>query len=189
MRQVLRRDRLAAGDDPGVLHRVGQLADVARPVVLQQHLHRLGRQQVGDLLDRPLRGAGQQVPGQVRDVRPAVAQRRQVDLERVEPEEQVLAELCPRRSSPAGRGWWRRSRARPPDRLVLAEPLDLARFEEAEQLHLDVLVQLAELVEEQVPPLATSKRPLWSRSAPVNAPLRWPNSSLSTRFCVQGRRS
>ena len=33
-----------------------------------------------------------------------------------------------------------------------------------------------------VPPLATSKSPLWSRSAPVNAPLRWPNSSLSTRF-------
>ncbi len=35
-----------------------------------------------------------------------------------------------------------------------------------------------------VPPLATSKRPLWSRSAPVNAPFLWPNSSLSTRFCV-----
>ena len=33
-----------------------------------------------------------------------------------------------------------------------------------------------------MPPLATSKSPLRCVSAPVNAPLRWPNSSLSTRF-------
>ena len=69
MRQVLRRDRLAAREDVGVLHHVGQLADVARPVVLQQGVDRLGRQQVGDLLDRPPGRPAQQMPGQVGDVR------------------------------------------------------------------------------------------------------------------------
>ena len=34
-----------------------------------------------------------------------------------------------------------------------------------------------------MPPLACSNRPTRSRSAPVNAPLTWPNSSLSSRLC------
>ena len=33
-----------------------------------------------------------------------------------------------------------------------------------------------------MPPLASSNRPTLSRSAPVNAPLTWPNSSLSSRL-------
>ncbi len=40
---MVRCDPLPAGDDGGVLHDIGQLADVARPVVLQQHVDRLGR--------------------------------------------------------------------------------------------------------------------------------------------------
>ena len=31
-----------------------------------------------------------------------------------------------------------------------------------------------------VPPFAAAKRPMRSRSAPVNAPRTWPNSSLSS---------
>ena len=36
-----------------------------------------------------------------------------------------------------------------------------------------------------VPPLACSKRPLRSRSAPVKAPASWPNSSSSSRFSLR----
>ena len=35
----------------------------------------------------------------------------------------------------------------------------------------------------RVPPSACSNRPTRSRSAPVKAPLTWPNSSLSSRLC------
>ena len=35
-----------------------------------------------------------------------------------------------------------------------------------------------------VPPLAYWNRPIRSRSAPVNAPLTWPNSSLSSTFSL-----
>ena len=37
----------------------------------------------------------------------------------------------------------------------------------------------------KVPVLATSNRPLWSRSAPVKAPRLWPNNSLSTKFSAK----
>src|SRR5207245_1033874 len=89
--QMLRGDALAAGNDKGMLHDVGQLADVARPVVLEQDVDSLGRKQVADLLDGPAGGAGQQVPCQIRDVLAALAQRWQADLEGVDAEIEILA--------------------------------------------------------------------------------------------------
>ena len=35
-----------------------------------------------------------------------------------------------------------------------------------------------------VPPSATSNRPFWSLTAPVNAPRTWPNSALSSRLSL-----
>src|SRR5262249_49628706 len=62
-RPGLRRVFFPPRQDPRVLHDVGQLADVARPLVLEQRIDRFRRQQVGDLLHRALGGPGEQVPG------------------------------------------------------------------------------------------------------------------------------
>ncbi len=58
-----------------------------------------------------------------------------------------------------------------PERLVLAHPADLARFEEPEQLHLDALVQLADLVEEQRAAVGDLEEPLAVRVGPGEGPL------------------
>src|SRR5262249_33489765 len=46
------------------------------------------------------------------------------------------------------------------ERLRVADPADLARLQEAQQLHLDVLVQLADLVEEQRAAVGHLEQPL-----------------------------
>ena len=90
-----------------------------------------------------------EAPHQQRDVLDALAQRRHVDREDVQPVEQVLAERCPRAIAlleVAVRGG--DDRAFDGDRRRAAEPLDLPLFEHAQQLDLDVERQLADLVEE-----------------------------------------
>ena len=61
----------------------------------------------------------------------------------------------------------------------LAQRLDLTLLEHAQQLRLQRKRQIRHLVEQQRPPSALRKNPGLARSAPVNAPRRWPNSSLS----------
>ena len=53
-RQVLAGDELAVAEDDRALHGVAQLADVARPVVVLEHLHRL-RVHAGHALARVAR--------------------------------------------------------------------------------------------------------------------------------------
>ena len=74
LRQMLGCDRLPTRDDPGILHRVGQFPHIPFEVVAVHDTQCFGCNQVGHRLDRPLGSAGQQVPGQVRDVLFAVAQ-------------------------------------------------------------------------------------------------------------------
>ena len=45
-----------------MFHDVGQLADVAGPMVLEQDVDGFRREPIGHLLDRPFGGAGQQAP-------------------------------------------------------------------------------------------------------------------------------
>ena len=77
VRQVVERDRRAVGQDDGPLEHVLQLADVARPVVGDQGLDRLGVE-VRDQLADPLRVEVQEVDRQLEDVLPALAQGRSV---------------------------------------------------------------------------------------------------------------
>jgi hypothetical protein len=53
-------------------------------------------------------------------------------------------------------------------------------LEETEELRLEVVRQVADLVEEDRPPFAASSRPGLSFQAPVKAPFTWPKSSLSS---------
>ena len=62
---------------------------------------------------------------------------------------------------------------------VAPTALELAVLEDAEQLRLQVERQLADLVEEDRAAVRLSNAPLRRRSAPVNAPFSWPNSSDS----------
>ena len=68
-------------------------------------------------------------------------------------------------------------------RLAVADAEDDALLDRAQQLHLKLRRQLADLVEEQgaaVGLLELARR--GSRSRPVKAPFTWPNISLSIRF-------
>ena len=90
-RQVLFGDVVLVADRHQPLDQVLELADVARPPVLLQHRHR----RVGDALDllpEPRVVALQEELGELRDVLGALAQRRQLDRDDVDPVVEVLAE-------------------------------------------------------------------------------------------------
>ena len=93
--EIGRLDQRALRHQHRALDRVIELADVAGPGVLEQHLHRAALE-AGEPLAVALRVLAEEVLRQQRQILAAVAQRRQPDLDRVQPEEQVLAE-------PAGR--------------------------------------------------------------------------------------
>ena len=98
-----------ADDVPGA---VGELADVARPVV-RQRARRAGGESRAARPPRSARSARRKWSSQRRDVlaaaRAAAAASRRDDVEAVV---EVLAEAARRRPRARGRGWWRRRRAR-----------------------------------------------------------------------------
>ena len=71
------------------------------------------------------------------------------------------------------------------DRLVGAHPDDLAGLERPRSSLTWIARGMSPTSSRNsVPPLACSNQPLRSRSAPVNAPLTWPKSSLSRMFSL-----
>jgi len=113
------------------------------------------------------------------DVVTALAQWRDVDRDHDQAEVQVLAEPALRHLGPqVAVGSGHRTHVDLSLR-VTADALDPALLKGAQQLSLEVAVDLADLVEEERPPAARSKRPDRARSAPVKAPRSWPNSSDS----------
>jgi hypothetical protein len=67
-----------------------------------------------------------------------------------------------------------------PQRRPSAHALEAALLQKTQQFPLDIEGQVAQLVEEERAPSASSTLPGTRRSAPVNAPRSWPKSSLST---------
>jgi len=61
-----------------------------------------------------------------------------------------------------------------------AEALEGVLLQHAQELGLQLEGEVADFIEEQRPPLASSKRPRRCVMAPVNAPFSCPNSSLSS---------
>ena len=146
--EVLGADRRAAREDHRALDDVLDLAHVARPVVLAQLLHAVGceaRRRHAHLA-RELRD---EVVRERPEVVEAIAQRRQVDREHVEPVVEVLAELAllDHLLEVAVR---RRHEANVDlHGLVAADALELALLQRAEQLDLHLHREVADLVEEQ----------------------------------------
>ena len=67
--------------------------------------------------------------------------------------------------------------------MLGADRIDLAVLQGAQQLHLGVERQLADLVEEQRAAVGLDwNLPTCFSVAPVKAPFSWPNRMLSTRF-------
>ena len=140
---MLGQQRAAAGDDGGVLQGVAQLADVAEPRQRLQEAHRLRQQRQRARLE-----AAQEVLGQRLDVLRPLAQRRQVDLEDVEAEEQVVAEAA---LGDAARQVLVRGRQDADVerlRLVAADRQHLVVLQHAQQLDLHRQRDVGQLVEE-----------------------------------------
>ena len=141
------RQLVARRHDDGPLDVVLQLADVARPLVLLQRGER-PRLDVGHVAVVLLIVQVEKMSDQFRDVLAALAQRRQVDRHDVEPVVQVLAE-------PAGGGFGQQVAVAggddagvDADRLRVADALELALLQRAEQLHLQVGRRGVDFVEE-----------------------------------------
>ena len=88
------RDRPAVAEDRGVLDHVGQLADVARPACARPARASASGVNSSSPGRRRGRKRAQQVRGQLRNVVDPLAQRRQLDLERVDAEHQVFAKVA-----------------------------------------------------------------------------------------------
>ena len=92
-RKAVGRDDIAGRVDQGVLDDALQFADVARPGVLLEKLHGLGRHAVHAAVEFAVHAA-EEVVHQQGDVVDPLAERRNADRQHVEPVEQVLAEAA-----------------------------------------------------------------------------------------------
>ena len=137
----------ACRHDHRPLHDIPQLADVAGPGVLLQRGHVVPGDRVNPLAKR-LPEFGDEAPHEERYIFGALAQRRHLDGEDVEPIEQVLAKCFlgdPLLEIPV------RGRDDPhvhANGFRAAKPFDLPLLQHAQQLDLDVCRQVADLVEE-----------------------------------------
>ncbi len=111
-----------------MFHHVGQLPDIARPFVLQEHVHGFGSQQLLYLFDGPTGRSTQQKTSQGWNVRPPFAKSRQANLKRVDAKVKVLAELVFLDQSPeVAVGGAENANVRA-EGLGLAYPANFARF-------------------------------------------------------------
>ena len=147
--------------------------------VVHQHADGFLRQRLAGQVVVPA-GLLDEVPGQQRDVLAPLAQRRQRDRDDVQAVVEVLAELA-FLDHLAQVGVGGRDDARVElDRARLADALDLPLLERAQQLGLQrQATSGATSSMNSVPRCASSKRPTRAETAPVKAPLVWPNSSAS----------
>ena len=123
----------------------------------------------------------QEVPRQGRDVLAPIGQARNMDTDHVQAVEQVFAKLAglhQRLQVLVGRGDDAHVHL---DRHMTTHPVELAVGQDPQQAGLGVGGHVADLVENNVPPSACSKRPRRRLAAPVKAPFSWPNSSDSIK--------
>ena len=161
---------LAVAEDRGPLDHRGELADVARPGVLDQQADVLGRRRQRRHAE-PLGGPEREVRGQRRDVREALAQRGQVDREDGQPVPEVLAGTGRRRPSPRGRGGSRRRSARRRDRPARRRPARTGRPGGRAAAGPGRPAAARRISSRNsVPPSARSNQPLRSPTAPVKLP-------------------
>src|SRR4051794_7223535 len=145
--ETLDRETAAAGHDERAIDHVAQLADVARPLVLLQRFDEVRFDRLHLLLFRLVQLLQEEVREE-RDVFETLAQRRDLDREDIQPVVEILAHLAvdDRLLRIAIR---RGDDARfDVDLLVAADAPELAFFEHAQQLDLELDRHLRDFVEE-----------------------------------------
>src|SRR5580658_10520167 len=94
------------------------------------------------------------------NIRPALAKRRQVDLERIEAEKEIFAkQLVAHHLAEIAIGRTEHSNI-DPEGLVLADLANLTGFQKSQQLHLHALVELAHFVKEKRAAVGDLEEPL-----------------------------
>ena len=146
--ELAEADRRALRHQHAALDRVIELADVARPRMLEQRLQRR-RFEAADVLAVALRVLPQEVRRERGNVLAPLAQRRQLDLDRVQPEQQVLPEAAGRDLLAEVRVGRRDDAHVDLARARRADALEVAGLEHAQQLRLQVQRHVRDLVEEQ----------------------------------------
>ena len=151
-REVVDAEPVARGEDEGPVERRLQLADVAGPGVAGEEVEdlgvepaRVGAEVAGELDDEVL--------DEGREVLEAAAQRRELDRDDVEAVEEVLAELVPLDGVLEVEVGGRDDLRVGLDGLRPADALELLVLDDAQELGLDAERGLADLVEEDRPPL------------------------------------
>src|SRR6266545_4743290 len=143
--QVPSRHRVAVGQRAGTLDHVLELADIARPAVSLEGGHGV----VGDAADAALSVAREEGAGEEAHVPRPLAQRRQLDLDDVDPVIQLLPELSlDRRVAQIAVGRGHEAHVHVHERRAPHAPY-LALLERPKELHLQPHGQLGDLVEEE----------------------------------------
>src|SRR5229473_3554630 len=140
-------DDPAGRHDDGSVDLVLELADVARPLVLDDGLQGLGAE--ANLALEGLAIAAQEGIGEEDHVLTALAERRQVDGDHGESIVEILAEAAAAQGFVEALVGGRHHAHVDGDDLATAHPLDLALLQEAQQLHLEGQAHLRDLVQEE----------------------------------------
>ena len=167
--RVVELKRVSGRVDERALDDVLQFSHVARPHVLLQREHRGLRHCRDPAPELPL-ALMDEKPHQRRDVVPSFTERRQVDWIDAQAVVQVRSEAAGcdiRFQVSVSRGNHAHIHALGSGG---SDPLELPFLQHAQQLDLNLRQQIADLVQEDRPPSANSKRPSRVDAAPVNAP-------------------
>ena len=145
-----------AGEREGTLERVLELANVARPVVVDEETESVLRDGVGSprFEVQPLQNAR----GEQRNVLLAFAKRRQAQVDDVEAIEEVLAEASGLDQPREVAGGGSEQAARRAEWIRAVGGPNLARFERAKQTRLQIERKLGDLVEEERAGAAEQRR-------------------------------
>ena len=146
-----RPDHTAPAEQRGAVEAILQLADVARPVVVEQRVQGRRRQLLRRQAEAAL-GLLQGEPGQQGDVLPALPQRRQVRGEHGQAVVQLRPQLPARDGLGRGNAHRREDADVSGDGGVAAEADDLSLLQRHQQLGLDRQGHRVQLVEEQRAP-------------------------------------
>jgi len=117
---------------------------------VEQRLQR-DRLEPVDGLPIPLRMLAQKVPGQRRDVVAAIAQRRQMDLDRIQPKQQILPESTAADFVDEVRVARGQDAHVHVTRARRSDALEISGLEHAQELRLKIERHVRDLVEEQCP--------------------------------------
>jgi hypothetical protein len=145
-------DLAAPRHEDRALHRVVELPDVARPGVGGERSYRV-RVEAGPVLAVALGVQAQEVTGEEGNVLSPFPERRHLDLDRVEAEEEVLPEAAARYLLPYVRVRGGEDPDVGPPGTGRPHPLELSRLQHPQKLRLEVERHVRDLVEEERPPV------------------------------------